>query len=59
MSSEIDLRYPIGKDQSLSDNTYNEEIKKSHLLDIENCPGSLEKAVLKLEEHQIKTPYRE
>ena len=46
MSPQIDLRYPIGKDQSYSDNDYNEKVKETHLLDIRNCPGLLEMAVL-------------
>lgn len=59
MAQQIDLRYPIGKDQSSADNTYNEEVKKKHLLDIQNCPRFLEQAVLNLDEHQLNTPYRD
>jgi len=59
MSLQIDLRYPIGKDQSFSDKEYNEKVKEAHLLDIQNCPGLLENAVLNLDEHQLNTPYRE
>ena len=59
MSPQIDIRYPIGKDESYSDNEYNEKVKETHLLDIQNCPGYLENAVLNLDEHQLNTPYRE
>jgi hypothetical protein len=59
MTQQIDLRYPIGKDTSSSDNTYNEEVKKKYLLDIQNCPRLLEHAVLNLDEHQLNTPYRD
>src|SRR3954470_13687400 len=59
MSLQMDVRYPIGKDQSLSDNTHDENVKEAHLLDIQNCPGLLENAVLNLDEHQLNTPYRQ
>jgi hypothetical protein len=59
MPEQIDLRYPIGKDHSYSDNEYKEEVKQSHLLDIQHCPGLLEKAVLNLDEHQLNMPYRD
>jgi len=59
MSSQIDVRYPIGKDQSSLDNEYNEKVKNAHLLDIQHCPALLENAVLNLDEHQLNTPYRE
>jgi hypothetical protein len=59
MSLQMDVRYPIGKDQSLSDNTYNENVKEAHFFDIQNCPGLLESAVLNLDEHQLNSPYRE
>ena len=57
--SQIDLRYPIGKDQSLSDKEYSEKKKNIHLIDIQNCPSLLESSVLNLDEHQLNKPYRE
>ncbi len=62
MSEQIDLRYPIGKveDQPFADKgAYSEKTKEAHLLDIQNCPGLLENAVLNLDEHQLNTPYRD
>src|SRR5687768_10637681 len=62
MPEQVNLRYPIGKveDQPFDDKAlYSEKIKEEHLLDIQNCPGLLEHAVLNLDEHQLNTPYRE
>ena len=59
MPEQIDLRYPIGKDKSYSDNEYKEEVKQHHLFDIQNCPALLEAAVLNLDEHQLNTSYRD
>src|SRR5690349_1187766 len=59
MPGQIDLRYPIGKDKSYSDNEYKEEVKQQHLFDIQNCPALLEAAVLNLDEHQLNTSYRD
>ncbi len=61
MSEVSNLRYPIGKvnDQKFTGKEdYNEEIKKTLLLDIQYCPRLLEQAVLNLDAHQLDTVYR-
>lgn len=57
-----DLRYPIGKaeDQLFSNKgEYDESIKAAHILDIQQCPGILEAAIVNLDEYQLDVPYRE
>ena len=62
MPGQVDLRYPIGKveDQPFAGkDAYSEKIKEAYLLDIQNCPGFLENALVNLDEHQLNTPYRD
>ncbi len=61
MGEQIDLRYPIGKqqDQPFSKNEFDESIKKNYLQDIDICPGLLENSILNLDEQQLETPYRD
>lgn len=56
MSLPIDLRYPIGKFESIP---YAEGVRDSLLNDIQFLPRQLEFAILNLDEHQLATPYRE
>jgi hypothetical protein len=61
MTSDIDLRYPIGKvdDQQLSTKEgFDPEIKTALLQEIQICPTLLENAVLNLDEHAMNTTYR-
>lgn len=60
MGEQIDLRYPIGKqdDQPFSKKEFDESIKAGYLQDIEICPSLLENAILNLDEGQLDTPYR-
>jgi hypothetical protein len=57
----VDLRYPLGKaaDQPLSKDGYNENVKTSYLLNIQQCPSILEAAILNLDEQQLNVPYRD
>ncbi len=55
MAEDFHLRYPIGKAE---EQPFSEQQKQEYLLDIQQCPGLLENAVLNLDEHQLNTPYR-
>ncbi len=58
---EIDLRYPIGKalEQPFGKDGYNENVKTSYLLAIQQCPVLLENAISNLDEQQLNVPYRD
>ena len=58
---EVDLRYPLGKasDQPFSKDGFNENVKASYLLDIQQCPALFEGAISNLDEQQLNVPYRE
>ena len=51
-----DLRYPIGE---YVPEPFSEAIKEQWLSDIKFLPTAIEAAILNLDEHQLKTPYRE
>ncbi len=51
-----DLRYPIGEYEP---EIFSETIKEQWLSDIKFLPTAIEAAILNLDEHQLKTPYRE
>jgi hypothetical protein len=56
-----DLRYPIGKaaEQPFSTKGYDENLKASHIRDIQMCPSLLEQVISNLDEHQLNIPYRD
>ena len=56
MSTESDLRYPIGKYVS---KPFSEEIKEEWLRDIQFLPGEVEVAIQNMDAHQLDTPYRD
>ncbi|MDQ3682690.1 MAG: metal-dependent hydrolase, partial [Bacteroidota bacterium] len=51
-----DLRYPIGE---YVPEIFSETIKEQWLSDIKFLPTAIEAAILNLDEHQLKTPYRD
>ncbi len=51
-----DARYPIGKYEP---QPFSEIQKKRWLQEIQFLPGMLEQAIENLDEHQLKTPYRD
>ena len=55
-TTSTDLRYPIGKAEH---QPFSEHQKKEWLNDIKFLPQLLETALLNLDEHQLRTPYRE
>ena len=56
MSSAIDLRYPIGQEESAP---FSEKEKEKRLTDILFLPRQIEYAVINLDESQLNTLYRE
>ncbi len=56
MSTNTDLRYPIGK---FSSQPYTSKLHQDWLNDIRYLPQLLEHAILNLDEPQLQTPYRE
>ena len=53
---QVDPRYPIG---AFSPMDFSNDLKEEWLAHLRFLPQSLEKAITGLDEHQLKTPYRE
>jgi len=51
-----DPRYPVGKYEPRE---YSDSLKEEWLAEIRFLPKALENAIINLDEHQLKTPYRE
>ncbi len=60
MENEVDLKYPIGKQdqREVFNKPYNDASKQEMLNDIKMLPAMLERSVLNLDAHQLNTPYR-
>ena len=54
--TQLDPRYPIGKYQPQE---YSDKQLKEWINDIRFLPGSIENAILNLDENELNTPYRE
>jgi hypothetical protein len=58
MTSDIDLRYPIGPFQAPAPGSATDASRASHRKGIRNLPAMLRSSVLGLDERQVDTPYR-
>jgi uncharacterized damage-inducible protein DinB len=57
MSTEIDLRYPVGK--FVKPASIDRSAREAYIGDLEAAPGHVRSAVARLTDAQLDTPYRE